>query len=508
MITITNTKFEFAMQNEFFAKCLYDNWDEFCRNSVERVMDDCLSRFDSPEECIRIETLTLDLGKTNEENFYERFPKLLAESLEEKLKKLLLNADNYSEQIQIISTKRNLLELIEFYLIQGYMPYETEFRYTNIEYLFNEAIKNKEPDLKNLILNLGASDYVRERLVYQLSDGLLGTIISLIEPAECNFINSYSGLLVSLYPNTGRPEISKQNFRDIILNLIFAYLLYPNRGYFNRKQFVKQTIQHLARRYNMNALKLIDLLSGKIKSLTGVRAFYPELFQILTDLRNETSLDKPVPEKEQTAYSLKETSVANKPAGNKPAGINISGPRKKTIEVKDNRKIIEIDNAGIVLLAPFFPNFFYKSGYLSPDKKHFRDRETHQRVVLALQTLLSDHTAFQETDLILNKLLTGYPLSEPVPKNIELTQPEKDATGQLLRSVLSYWEKLKNTSPEGLKEAFLHRKGKLEEFENKWVLTVEHRSYDILLESLPWSFKLIKFPFIQKIIIVEWYQKN
>lgn len=34
--------------------------------------------------------------------------------------------------------------------------------------------------------------------------------------------------------------------------------------------------------------------------------------------------------------------------------------------------------------------------------------------------------------------------------------------------------------------------------EDNWMLTVEEKPFDILLDSLPWNFKLVKAPWMEK----------
>lgn len=56
----------------------------------------------------------------------------------------------------------------------------------------------------------------------------------------------------------------------------------------------------------------------------------------------------------------------------------------------------------------------------------------------------------------------------------------------LLQTVIDYWEVLKSTSPDGLREGFLQRQGKLTRSgDRNWKLQVEQQAIDILLGSLP-----------------------
>jgi hypothetical protein len=85
-----------------------------------------------------------------------------------------------------------------------------------------------------------------------------------------------------------------------------------------------------------------------------------------------------------------------------------------------------------------------------------------------------------------------------------LTKIEKIEAEDLITSAINHWKALKSTSIKGFQISFLQRKGILTEKEDLWTLQVEKKSHDLLLDSLPWSFSLIKLPWMKKMIQVEW----
>lgn len=510
MTNIGNVNFEFEMENECFAQVLYGNWDSFCRTSFEYVADRVLSRFDTTGETIQLELLTLDLGTISEEEFYDRFPKKLEEQLKETFAAILSHPQSYSEQLRIIPAAKSKLEHLSFYLQQGYFSWDASNENIDFQRLLSELLNTNGDALRRLIRSLGENEPMRERLVYQLSDEVLEAVVALLEPAESDFINTYSRLLISLYPHTGHPEISRQNFRDAVQNLIFAYLLYPNRGYFNRKQFVWQTIYGLARRYNIHTLHLIDLFSNEIKLLAKEMSLVPELFLILSEIRKEAKLDE-VPVK-----SGKETNKNRLPPAkpvvriveeNRSEKKNESVHQTKSTEENVNKTIpsgFTINNAGLVLFSPYLPRLFFMLNFMTDDGKQFLNKEMQQRAIFVLQSLLSDDAEHPESTLLLNKLLVGYPFSDPLPRIIELTEREKEVVSTLLKAVLQNWDKMKNTSVEGFRASFLVRCGVLKEFESRWTVTVEERPYDLLLDTLPWNFRKLRYPYTKKLVDVVW----
>lgn len=163
---------------------------------------------------------------------------------------------------------------------------------------------------------------------------------------------------------------------------------------------------------------------------------------------------------------------------------------------------IYIHNAGLVLLHPFLTTYFGRLAFM--EKGKFLQQEFVFRAVHLLQFLVDDKQKHPEQELVLNKILCGLAIEEPVPAEISFTQHEKDVSMELLQVIPERWEKLKNTSVEGFRMSFLQRDGALTQGEDSWKLRVDQRGYDVLLQTLPWAFGMIKTSWMEKILYVEW----
>lgn len=178
------------------------------------------------------------------------------------------------------------------------------------------------------------------------------------------------------------------------------------------------------------------------------------------------------------------------------------GQRRKKKKIDMMEETIYIGNAGLVLLHPFLSPYFTRLGLL--ESKEFTGEAAQYRAVHLLQYLVDGLEEHPEQELALNKLLCGLPVDEPVPLRLTLTDQEKEVSDELLHVVRVQWEKLKNTSIEGLRVSFLQRPGALTEMEEGWKLRVEQRTYDVLLQTLPWGLGMIKLSWMKKIIYTEW----
>ncbi len=116
----------------------------------------------------------------------------------------------------------------------------------------------------------------------------------------------------------------------------------------------------------------------------------------------------------------------------------------------------------------------------------------------------SGEKAGRESEMVLNKILCGLPVQYPLKSKPRINEQERSETDHLLKAVIKHWEALKNTSPEGLRESFLLREGKLVKMDNRWILQVSRKSHDILLDTLPWGISVVKLKWMDHTIHVEW----
>lgn len=141
-----------------------------------------------------------------------------------------------------------------------------------------------------------------------------------------------------------------------------------------------------------------------------------------------------------------------------------------------------INNAGLVLLYPYLPQYFDRTGVMQSGA--FSSEQEQQQAVLLLEC--------------------GMDYNSRLIESIEVKQEDKDITGQMLDAVIANWQMIKNSSHEGFREAWLRREGKLTQQETSWDLTVEQKAYDILLDHLPYTLNQVKLPWMKMPINVQW----
>lgn len=159
--------------------------------------------------------------------------------------------------------------------------------------------------------------------------------------------------------------------------------------------------------------------------------------------------------------------------------------------------------AGAVLLHPFLSPFYDQLGLLDPSGQ-FSNQQSRVRAALITHYLATGNLQAAEPEMTIFKLLCGLPLTHPVPRETLIQSSVEKEADKLLLSMIQHWKRLGKTSPEGLRSSFLNRPGILQKTTNGWLLNIEQRSIDILLDHLPWTLSRIKTRFMSELLTVDW----
>ena len=156
----------------------------------------------------------------------------------------------------------------------------------------------------------------------------------------------------------------------------------------------------------------------------------------------------------------------------------------------------------MVLLHPFLSSLF--AGLHLLQNKQFLHLQAQKKAIIVLYYLATGNTAAAEHELVIPKILCGFPIENIITKNTTLTEEEMEEADGLLNAVIAQWSILKNTSLAGLRESFLQRNGKVFTKNNDIHIQIEKGAIDMLLDHLPWGLNIIKLPWVNNIIRTEW----
>lgn len=291
MITIEQVRLDLQMDHEAFATELYGKWDGLYPTIVEKVIDDVLCRYDDENEVLRLESVSLDLGEIEEPEFYRQFPKRLAEKLNDFFADCLKSRGKYP--LEIIPVYTDKTEILLFFLLYGFFPQGTPAEFRDFSVLLKETIENNGAEFIRLLKENGNVLSLRKRLAYQFSDEELESVVKAAEPSEAMFIQVYVRYLIVSHDQLGHPEVTAQDHRHVVWQVVLAYLLYDSGSYFSRKQMVAQTVRGLAAHFNIDFFYLLQLLTAGLDRFTEKWLFVPELLAIFSDLKQELVKDMP-----------------------------------------------------------------------------------------------------------------------------------------------------------------------------------------------------------------------
>lgn len=161
-----------------------------------------------------------------------------------------------------------------------------------------------------------------------------------------------------------------------------------------------------------------------------------------------------------------------------------------------------LSNAGLVVIWSFLPHLLSNLGWT--ENQEFKSEAYRERALMLLHYVVCEQTEALESELLLNKILLGWPIDAPCAVEIVLTSTEKEAVEEMLTVILGYNQRLKKGSVDGFRGNFLLREGGLSDLPDCWQMHVEQKPFDIMLDGFPWSWNTVKSPWMDKAMFVAW----
>jgi hypothetical protein len=164
---------------------------------------------------------------------------------------------------------------------------------------------------------------------------------------------------------------------------------------------------------------------------------------------------------------------------------------------------VAVADAGLCLLWPFLSLLLGRLGLLAADGG-IRHEVARHRAVALLDHVATGEVIAAEQRLPLAKLLCGMALDTVHEPGEPLDAAERAEVVLFLEAMLEHVRPLGQLSVEGLRASWLLRPGLLGTRDGAWLLQVERRGYDILLERLPWRLEWVRLPWMASPLRVEW----
>ncbi len=464
---VNKLQFEAACATESQAFDLRLNFSGARQDEIAAVIDKVCSKYVAEDEWVKIDRIEVDMGHFDIHAFEQLFTNLFLAKFEKAFTEKLQPITAWDKET---AKQQSMAACIIVFLKSGVLPWWAPVGQADLQRIMLEVLEKQEAKLKEFLLEHRFDRNIWMRISYQFDESIQLKLISIF------------------------PELisAAKKIRQWILGTEqgIQFVTEPSR--------VQKTI-FLIHKYVLEDAGLFFTVMPTEQVLIG------RVKESLVPFLHAAGLDLPFNFPDEKIMDP-ESSLFTEEDPRKMHAVDPLKENEKPAFEDDGQyempERIMVRQAGIVLLAPYLKSFFTNLELL--DGNEWKDHRANYKAIHLLHFLATGLQNAPEHSLVLEKLLCGMQPANPIPADIELTVHEMEEGEELLRSVVENWQVLKNTSINGLRETFLKRDGVLSRKEKDWLLQVERKTADVLLESIPWGYSTISLGWNEHLVIIEW----
>jgi Contractile injection system tape measure protein len=501
---VNQLRFEATCATEAQAFEVRNNFSQTCQGDIAAVIDKVCSQYVSEDEWVQIDTIEVDLGNFNIQSFEKVFTNIFLTKFEKAFSKKL-KAIPASEMAS--SKQASYFKMLIYFLQTGTMPWWAGDESINMNEVFIEVAELQRRQLYYFLEHHRFTETVWQRIAMQFDEEVHKLIFSFFP--ELTLVKKRIIEWANLFTEEKYKGSIETNFSQLHVKQSHKFIIQHAPLFFSTVKDVSEV------------QKMIGQFAEEFKSIANVAVTAVELIRKINTYEKTAAIEQIIGSETKTESEKKEkidppvelTREIN--TYEKTAAIEqIIGSETKAESEKEEEIVpliaketalpekFSVQFAGIILLAPFLKQFFNALHLL--EQEEWKNREAHYKAIHLIRYLASGQQMCPEHSLVMEKLLCRMEITAPIPREVELSEEEMAEAAALLQSVIANWKVLKNTSVNGLRETFLKRDGILTKKENGWLLQVERKTADVLLESIPWGYTTIALPWNSYIIFTEW----
>ncbi|CAO3411728.1 contractile injection system tape measure protein [Azospirillum largimobile] len=256
---------EAAVADLDMAMALRPRLEALCRDRLPGVVERVCAALAPPDLDMRIGRIELDLGVLLPDHIEEDLIAALEAALSERLAAAILSARrNETPEARSMTKPEARLRRFEAYLVDGTLPLPARGEPFNpLERLLDLA--EEQPDaLIAMLRSHATAPLVLERLVRQLGERGLQSLLTLLAPADAVVI---AGLLhdVITVRQTVRPpdfeHVGEAELRRRVWVTSLEFLLRDQGSQFNRRRFLRHLLEREARRAGIGYAAFLRLMA-------------------------------------------------------------------------------------------------------------------------------------------------------------------------------------------------------------------------------------------------------
>ena len=437
-----------------------------------------------------------------------------------------------------------------------------------IEILNNEKTKKKENTFNNIIKGITNNNKISLDILNKFTNQEL---FSFLEYAY--FKLSCRALLKNIFFNKDLQKkynsiilifnklLKNQNINNKKITVIIDYLFIKNHNKKNNIFIYNDIIKIIDFTnifYGINLMKYFynfqttnNTYYKNIKTNNFDKIINLYIDKIATLLKNKNNYTQTIKEiqkieeliKKSLSYGIKKNINTEKIEKKTEEKKILCEEKTEEICREENIKKIYIRNGGIVIMWPFFYDFFKKQNLLDEyNHSIFKNDISRSNAIHALEFLVYEKYKNPEWKLILNKILCGVDIKKPiyseyvfheknisekedeqkinqeVKKNIEILKNNADDSikkcieeWKELKSLLAFDEFKKGIDIKTFRNYFLQREGFLNIVEQRYdngikynyILDISNKSYDEYIKNIPWDIQKIELPNMQQPLFIR-----
>lgn len=479
-ITVNNKEKAFSIKEDISSFLSIDVFPEIEKyiNALEYKLDDYTLQIPRLEMNLDIKSSSLNA------ELKDKIAQLFKEELSEITKPIEVpNQETENDsKAYLIDNQEKMIQTFIYFLEKGNMPWwnsDTKGLAFLEPTIFETLILNN--NFQKRIISVFPKENVRERIINQLSN------------------EQIAQLCLSVLKN-----------KELKINLNVDIIQYISKLNHTERQIVWRLILNvISQHLNSSNISLREYLLQQIVNIESASTVFSKAKNNHQKLKTAAKIFPFIKENE----ILESIENIKKNLENKSENVKI---QMNTIEQKNEifqENLIQNDedlrqddgqyvqNAGLILIHPFIKPFFEHCGLIHPKTQQLIDPELCAHL---LHYIATGKTNAPEYNMAFEKFLCNIPMHQTINRHIKLSRKHKKQAKNVIESVQHNWSSMKKSSIELLQNEFFQRLGKLVITDHDHTLTVEHKTQDILLKKIAWGLGLIKLPWKEKFIFVNW----
>ncbi|MFH0783136.1 MAG: contractile injection system tape measure protein [Pseudomonadota bacterium] len=532
-------------RQSFVEKNLGDVYERLVLPCIEKIFSDCCKE----GAILRIDRIELNLGTIQLSDLENQLSERVAASLREALLPFLdgtsvsrtlgglagstdsVRATPVHAVGQIQDDEEQNCELCRSFLLTGVLPWWAEgISAISPDRMVSALTARPSKRVRSMLLEILTLPTARARLIHQVGEETLFAVAALVSGTDKAMIAAWinalqeQGVGLSMFP------VPVEYFHFCLWDTYLAHLseekgVGNNRmvGELFRRRFFETLVQAfpeaaaqagggVTKRVGINAdctesQVSYGFSSGDVADQSSATPRQDQSFGFAVQAGQKMPLEYSAPPAKRTCSA--QHSQGTQALERIEPSLRIEDGQERPVEhpgeearlASENLRL-SVDNAGLVILWPFLARLCDACDLLSEGR--FKDEAAAVCAMHLIQFLATGGKNTPEYLLPLNKVLCGWPINMPVPRVHELPEPHREEAQKLLGDVIVHWQALRSTSPDGLRSSFLRRNGILSNDAMGWLLMVERKSFDVLLDRLPWTISTIRLSWMRKPLIVQW----